>query len=370
MKGLYVQNGTLFHEGRPFYKMGVNFYNLFNSSFPKEEGEPFDTSTAFQGLQELAENNIPYVRANLGGYYWYELKWYFEHKEEYKKTFLSIAKEAERLHIGIIPSFYWLIQCVNDYYHEPMRSWGNKDSKARAFMREYTTEMVELLKDCESIWGWEFGNEFNLGADLPNAADNRPPLFNGSPRPASDCITLDDIHDAFEEFSEIVYRLDDDKRMITSGNATLRNAQYRIHQKGIWEQDTEEEHKKATALYHPGKMNVVSEHIYFRKDFYFDRELTLDEYLCYTMQMCRELGKPLLVGEFGHNNLTEPEPTEEKREEAYDFMASQMVSHRVQASLLWNYDPLGGIEYSFTGTSRKGKFLFALINRCNEQYNR
>ena len=49
-------------------------------------------------------------------------------------------------------------------------------------------------------------------------------------------------------------------------------------------------------------------------------------------------------------------------------MAGCMVDFNVQASLLWNYDPLGGIEYSFTETSRKGQFLFALIRDCNEEY--
>lgn len=96
--------------------------------------------------------------------------------------------------------------------------------------------------------------------------------------------------------------------------------------------------------------------------------MTLEEYLAYTMEMCASIKKPLLVGEFGHNDLTEPEPTEERKEAAYRYMAGCMVDFNVQASLLWNYDPLGGIEYSFTETSRKGQFLFALIRECNEEY--
>lgn len=198
--GLSNQNGTLVFEGVPYFGMGVNFYNLFNSSFPKEEGGAFDVSVAFYGLKALAENKIPYVRANLGGYYWHELPVYLGRKEEYRAAILKIAKEAERLGVGIIPSFFWLIQCVSDYYREPMRAWGDETSLTRRFMREFTADMTALLKDCQSIWGWEFGNEYNLGADLPNAAENRPPLYDGSPRDASDCITLTDIESAFGEF--------------------------------------------------------------------------------------------------------------------------------------------------------------------------
>lgn len=172
--GLSNQNGTLVFEGAPYFGMGVNFYNLFNSSFPKEEGDAFDVSVAFYGLKVLAENKIPYVRANLGGYYWHELPVYLGRKEEYRAAILKIAKEAERLGVGIIPSFFWLIQCVSDYYREPMRAWGDETSLTRRFMREYTADMTALLKDCQSIWGWEFGNEYNLGADLPNAAGKPP----------------------------------------------------------------------------------------------------------------------------------------------------------------------------------------------------
>ena len=143
--------------------------------------------------------------------------------------------------MGIIPSFFWLIQCVSDYYREPMRAWGDETSLTRRFMREFTADMTALLKDCQSIWGWEFGNEYNLGADLPNAAENRPPLYDGSPRDASDCITLTDIESAFGEFSEIVRENDPHDRMITSGNATLRASQYNMHAYGAWIQDTEEE---------------------------------------------------------------------------------------------------------------------------------
>ena len=89
--GLSNQNGTLVFEGAPYFGMGVNFYNLFNSSFPKEEGDAFDVSVAFYGLKVLAENKIPYVRANLGGYYWHELPVYLGRKEEYRAAILKIA---------------------------------------------------------------------------------------------------------------------------------------------------------------------------------------------------------------------------------------------------------------------------------------
>ena len=43
-------------------------------------------------------------------------------------------------------------------------------------MRTYIREVVSRYVNSPAIWGWEFGNEYNLPADLPNAADHRPPI--------------------------------------------------------------------------------------------------------------------------------------------------------------------------------------------------
>ena len=51
-------------------------------------------------------------------------------------------------------------------------------------MRRYTEEVVRRYKDSPAIWGWEFGNEYNLAADLPaDSRDRRPPLAPNWARP-------------------------------------------------------------------------------------------------------------------------------------------------------------------------------------------
>jgi endo-1,4-beta-mannosidase len=39
-------------------------------------------------------------------------------------------------------------------------------------MRAYVRDVVERYKDSPAVWGWEFGNEYNIPTDLP---DERPP---------------------------------------------------------------------------------------------------------------------------------------------------------------------------------------------------
>ena len=76
---------------------------------------------------------------------------------------------------------------VPDLVGEPCDQWGNPESKTHEFMRTYVREVVTRYQDSPAIWGWEFGNEYNLDADLPNAKEHLPPIVPqlGRPQPAA-----------------------------------------------------------------------------------------------------------------------------------------------------------------------------------------
>ena len=61
-----------------------------------------------------------------------------------------------------------------DIVGEHLDQYGNPDSKSLAFIRRYTQEVVERYRNSPAIWGWEFGNEYNLDADLPGHHLHRP----------------------------------------------------------------------------------------------------------------------------------------------------------------------------------------------------
>jgi len=107
---------------------------------------------------------------------------------------------------------------VPDLVGEPVNRWGDTNSLTHKFMREYTGQVVARYVSSPAIWGWEFGNEFNLVADLPNAAQHRPPVVPqlGTPatRSAEDELSHKMIRTAFHAFAEEVRRLD--SRRITS----------------------------------------------------------------------------------------------------------------------------------------------------------
>ena len=151
------------------------------------------------------------------------------------------------------------------------------------------------------MFAWEFGNEFNLSCDLPNAPELVPALPVGSKRPArteEDYLSVEDVSFALGEFSSVIRKIDDTGRMITSGNATLRPSQYNQWFYGTWQQDTVAQFKKITGMFTPDGVDTVCEHVYFTSQTTFGKELTLAEYLeDYASETTKQAGYTLIEEE-------------------------------------------------------------------------
>lgn len=174
-KGLYVssdstQTASIYLNGAKYYATGTNCYELLLVSLHKKRDAQgrIDLSDSFAALDVLRRNGVGIVRFNCGVYFASELTAYTQNREEYLSALARLAAYAEKLEIGLIPSFFWIYTTVPDYVREPYRSWGIEGSRTTEFLKAYTTDVVEALKPYKSIFAWEFGNEFNLQADLPN----------------------------------------------------------------------------------------------------------------------------------------------------------------------------------------------------------
>ena len=353
------ENGVMQLAGKDIYIAGTNCYNLFNQCF-----DDFSSAEAKRTLDVLKENGISLVRFNCGGYSYNDLRFYMQNKQAFLDLLYEIVNYAEELEIGLIPSFFWLYHAVPDYYDEPLRSWGRADSKTVQFLCNYTKDIVSTLKDSKAIFAWEFGNEFNLSCNLPNANEHMPALPAHSTRTSrttEDYLSAEDVSYAMTRFIQTIRALDDTGRMITSGNATLRPSQYNQLKYNSWEQDSYEEYKQITAMFAPEGADTISEHVYFQSQKTFGQELTLAQYLSYMTQMAKELKKAYFVGEWGGGSS---EDMTSYREIGNDF-----VDAGVQICLLWNFNlHENSIEYSFSADSIRGQRLFAVIAELNHRY--
>jgi hypothetical protein len=175
-------------------------------------------------------------------------------------------------------------------------------------MHEFATAIVDRYKTTRAIWAWEYGNEWNLMVDLPNAADFLPPTWTdlGNPAtrdPVRDILATDIILPAMQEFADTVNRLDPG-RPISTGHAIPRTSAWHLDQwkRGllaygpeIWTTDSYAQAKEIAIRQCPAPFDLLSIHVY-------GSDVTrVPGYV----QIAAETGRTLYAGEFGAGTTTE-----------------------------------------------------------------
>jgi len=289
--------GVLLRDGKPFHAIGVNYFGCFARTLR----DPADRSYE-QGFAELARRGIPFCRFMACGFWPKDWEIYLRDRERYFALLDRVVRAAERHGIGLIPSLFWHSATVPDIVGEPRNQWGNPRSKTHAFMRRYVREVVTRYRGSPAIWGWEFGNEYNLAADLPNAARHRPKVVPrlGTPtrRSAADDLSHRDIEVAFAEFAREVRRYDPIRPLLT-GNSAPRPSAWHQWKEKTWAQDAESQFAERLLRDNPDPVDTITVHIYWDRQRRFGREVGVEEFLRLANQIARRAGKVLFVGEFG-----------------------------------------------------------------------
>ena len=329
--------GELLLDGKPFRGFGVNYFDAFS----RRLHNPEDHSSR-EGFAALARYNIPFVRFMCGGFYASEWRYCLNNREACFAALDEVVDSAHKNGVGLIPSLFWWYPGVPDLVGEPMDQLGNPDSNTHAFIREYTEDVVRRYGNHPAIWAWEFGNEYNLASDLPNAMDHLPPVIPGKGTPgkrtARDTVTTAMVMEAMRTFADTVRRLDP-YRPVTTGHALPRPSQYHQRIEGSWTIDTVEEYQRELLRAHPAPYDLVSVHIYpNRKARYFDMETcSWEKHMSILKEAARTAGKAVFIGEFGSGNLEKEEGVETARKEFESLLAAIEISG-IALAALWVYD--------------------------------
>jgi len=338
--GLSSRDGMLLKDGTPYRGIGVNYFDAFARTL----ADPNDTSYD-AGFRVLAEHKIPFARFMCTGYWPAEMKLHQQDEETYFKLLDGVVRSAEKHGVGLIPSLFWYMPMAPDLVGEPCDQWGNPASKTHEFMRTYTQEVVTRYAASPAIWGWEFGNEYNLDADLPNAKDHLPAVVPQLGTPGSrsnrDILTHKMIRTAFREFAKEV-RKHDPTRIICTGNSIPRLSAWHQMHEGSWTKDSPEQFAEMLAGDNPDPADTVSVHIYAD---------AADRFVG-TVEAVRRVGKPLFVGEFG-------EPGEGAEAEArFASLLKQVEDLNVPLAALWVFDYRGQPQWSVRpDNSRRNRLL-------------
>ena len=365
--GISVDNtGTMYLGLDKVYMAGVNTYDLFTQCWSDGNASTKAKAT----LDVIKANGIKVVRFNCGAYGYEWVKHVNDNLSEMLRLMKEIAAYAEDLEIGLIPSFFWCYNDIPDHVDEPINRWGVSGSKTRTYMVTYTTQVVNALKGYQSIFGWEFGNEFNLSCDLGKyASQNRPALPKNSSRSSrttEDDLTLSALNSAITEFASTINGIDVSSRLIGSGNSSPRAEQYSLYVNGGWDKwDTDAEYKTISEKMAP--CNSISEHIYFTTRKYSGGTYSLSQYFERAVRVSKELGKGFYVGEWGWGS--DSAQSDYEKESYYTSMANAIVGANVQLALLWNFNLVeGSVEYSFSASTTRGQMLLSVLSNMNSDY--
>ncbi|MGD0090426.1 MAG: cellulase family glycosylhydrolase [Planctomycetota bacterium] len=357
--GLYVRDGVLLKDGQPYRSIGANYFNLFQRNIQNAQDKSYR-----EKLHALYKAGIPFVRFMCGGYWPVEQKLYLEKKDEFFRRLDDVVQAAEEANVGLIPSLFWHVATAPDIAGEHLDQYGNSGSKTSALLRRYTEEIVGRYKDRAIIWGWEFGNEYNLACDLPNRAQHRPPCWPqlGTPkeRTAADELEFPQARAAFVAFAEAVRKLDA-ARVIISGNAAPRPSAYHNVTERTWKPDTEAQFAEILLRDNPDPINTICVHIYHdKKNGYPGGAQSIEAAVGLANKYAVQAKKPLFLGEFG----AEKQLGEKERPVFEEFLAA-IEKHQVPLAAFWVFDLESQKQDCNVDFTNERAYMIELVGQAN-----
>lgn len=360
------ENGELIQGNKLFYGIGVNYFYSFTRNLAAYP----DTDTSYvAGFEYLSNNDIPFIRFSINGFWPGDQELYRTNKQKYFELLDKFIASAERLKIGLIPSFFWNYSTISDIYGEPVRAWADSQSRTVAHMKQFTSEVLTRYKDSKAIWGWEFANEVNLRLD-PMGRTKDKWLYSpinakaGTPalREISDTITTDQFNSAVKEFVEVIRQFDSKRPIFTGNGMAAPNAYGKYFRKTYLPFDKLSEWKEALALQNKN-VNTITIHPYpdhegpLGRYFDFNTGASLMQVIEAAKEASIFYKKPLFIGEFGVSENY----SGDKVAKFNDFIKA-IVENKVQLSALWVFDfSYQGRDWNVTQTNIRNYQLEAII---------
>jgi hypothetical protein len=356
LPGLSQSNGVVVYAGRPYRGVGCNYYDLFLRVLH----DPANT-TSLGGLRRLGDAGIPFVRFAIA-YGRADWEVFFNNREVFLRRLDLAVKAAEQARVGLIPSFFWSFMDFPDLANEPRDQWGDPDSRTHAMMRQVVAAIVERYKDSPGLWAWEFGNEANLMADLPNAAQFRKP--GGTEH---DDLTAKAMAVMLAEFAKEVRR-HDAHRLIIAGNSHPRaSAWHNTAQKG-WQPDSRQQTLEILRRDNPAPLDTIAIHAY--ADQPVSKEMAAwafdhNDYLLAVRDLSRQMKRPVFVGEFGLASKGDEAATRMK----FEQLLGAMERAEVDLAAFWVFDFEGQAQdWSVTFDNARA-YMLTLTAEANHRWN-
>ena len=374
--GLTVdESGTFRLNGKPFYGYGVNG-TPGNIWF-----DPFDT-TYSDSLKVCQKYEIPFIRMPLTYGTIEEFQQYQEDPESFFAAGKRMLDEAQEAKIGVI---VWILnsQRYTSMLGEKASSQGDLNSKSMAFMRKLVKDFVTRFKDHPALWGWEIRNEGNLEADLfdTNSYGGVHQAVYGGPVGevnGFDCKTSEEFMILYREAAKSIREVDP-YRMISNGNAVMRESAYHLHQAALkkntahewtvdWTRDTVEQFRYMNEYMTPDPVDTISTHIGMPLRGYAyelaDKALSYEELLKEYVNLAKKNKKGFYFGEFGSMAADASTLDPDLVHEVVPKNLDAMVNAGVQLASMWQRNG----NNAFLTDEGNLSYMLAEIQKVNKKF--
>lgn len=314
-------------------RIGVNCFDLFYGNLvdPKRVRKPGER------IRELADAGIPFIRFAASPFWPNEWRIYKQQRSRYLDLLAEVNREAASAGMGLVPSIFWNPASVSDFVGEPTSAWIRAESKTQDFAKDYVADVLKAMGGSSSVLFWEFGNEFNLNLDLPDARRWWPKVNQemGTParRTEADVITTVGYQALQESFCHWIKSDMPGARVSTGADRPHPHA-FNLSV-GKSSPDTREQFRRAVQMANPACAEVASLHLYPDKvGAYFNKTSDVRSVLQEAREATRQTSQLLFLGEFG---VADKGPENIQRQIFSEFLEA-IQSAQVDLAALWVYD--------------------------------
>jgi autotransporter-associated beta strand protein len=334
-------SGVVLKDGKPYRSIGGNVpfdtYELFEHN-----------NTAYlQTFADMKASGMDFVRLTALGWGSSEklVTLYFTDKAAYFQKMDQIVDAAAQNGVGISFGITWWINCMSNYFGEPMLASSVPGTKTYEGMRSLAIDFATHYKNNPAVLCYSDTVELNLSADQPNSGQS-----------VNDRWTIEAIQTVLANISGAI-RSVDPSRAIHSGSGNARGDQWHMTNYCVWNPDTPAQYARALADSNPDPANTLDTHYYPAGS---TEGCAWDVY----NTLSRQLRKPIYAEEWGEGGGS----TNVGAAANFNLSLSHLIDNRVPLMSVWYSGApqvAGGEDVSPRGT---WAYMWNAIAQANAQY--